>query len=118
MFPWMRLPDSDRELPDGPYTALLLGWMVPLFLGGCGLIAIINHKGIIPDRYGGLLLTGANAIALGMACIGGSFALHCNYIWDRTKYLSGLASAGQATGLLIFIASTAYLIWKVAILGA
>ena len=117
MLPWMRMPDSDSELPDGPYAALLLGWMVPLFLVLFGLTSIIARHGFIPSRYGDLLLEGSNAVALGLACIGGAFALHCSYVWERTKLLAGVASVGQAAGLLLFITGAAVLIWKVGVLG-
>jgi hypothetical protein len=111
----MHMPDSDRELPDGP--ALLLGWMVPLFLVLFGLTSMITRHGFIPSRYGDLLVEGRNAVALGLACIGGAFALHCSYVWERTKSLAGVASVGQAAGLLVFITSAGVLIWKVGILG-
>ncbi len=100
-------PDEDD--PGGCWPITFGGVLAPLLLAAAGLYCLVTQRGVLPGRGHWLTLTGPDAVALGVACLGAALTCHSHYLWGNVRPSGACHYFGQILGLLAFIAGIGYL---------
>ncbi|MBN1491762.1 MAG: hypothetical protein JXA69_17750 [Phycisphaerae bacterium] len=107
--------DASEDLPPGSYQAKWLGGvLLACTLIGYGLACVLVRRGVIPGRTTTLTVTGRNAVAFGILCIGSGVAAHFHlfyyHCWGTTGQLPHFAIWGRTAGLVILAIGTVWLV--------
>ena len=91
------------------------GVLAPIILALIGLRACLTRQATLPGRCGsGMGLTGAPAVALGVAIIAIGLHLHFACFWSVSARLYRWAGIGKVASLLAFLGALGYVGWRVA----
>jgi len=110
--------DDWEDIPtSGPIPKWLGGVLVPIAFIAYGVICFVTGQGDIPGRFGSLSVTGANAVALGVAAVSIGLFLHCHYYWGNIYHLAAFAVLGKIVSLIGMIGGLVFLLIHVGVLG-
>ena len=108
---WSDIPAS------GPIPKWLGGVAVPIAMIVYGVVCFVTGHGDIPGRFGSMSVSGADAVALGLASVCLGAFLHCHYFWGNIFQLAAFAVLGKIVSLIGMIGSLVYLLIHVGVLG-
>lgn len=76
-------------------------------------MCIINRAGAVPGKNGNILLSGTDAVILGIVYISFAAMLHFHYYWGLSdkQELKENFSMGKTSSLVILIVSLAWVAW-------
>jgi len=86
------------------------GVLLPLVLLAIGIYVIIARKGLLVGRSW-RIVTGNQAVALGIAFIGAAVFFHAHAFWAPVGERATVHRHGRVLGALIFVVSFWYVLW-------
>src|SRR5580765_1790260 len=122
---WTRSPHTPTPYDDdfegqpgqGWFFQWILGATLPLGIFAYGISATITRRATFFGSQATMPVTGANAVALGVATISLAVFLHCHYFWGNIYGQAWLAVLGKIISGCGFIAGMGTLIVRVGLLG-
>ena len=110
--------DDWEDIPaSGPIPKWLGGVLVPVAMIAYGIHCFATGHGEIPGRDYSMAVSGANAMAVGMASLSLGLFLHCHYFWGNIFHLAAWAVLGKIVSMIGFICGLGYLLIHVGVLG-
>lgn len=109
---------TERHAPIGhdAWFRWFVGVIVPLAVAAYGIWIVATQQTTI-GRRGALPLTGANAVAIGVAWIAAALFVHCRYFWDELHDSHWLSELGKIVALVIGIGGLGVVLVRNGIFG-
>lgn len=104
----------NNEPRGGETTKWAGGVLAPLPFAGYGLLCMINRIGTVPGRRGdATVLSGIDAVVLGVALLCFAALLHFHFFWGLSKNekLRDHYEYGEFIALVILVPSLAWVTW-------
>lgn len=103
------------DLMGSPWKRWGLGGLAALLLIAYGVRCLVAGRAYLPGRHNGMDVTGALAIAMGMAYTGLGAFLHFRFFWRDHPALWRFAEAGMIASILAVVGALGYVLIKITV---
>ena len=108
--------DWEGQPAQSRFHKWVAGVLIPVVLIAIGVAAIVTQHATL-GRRSALHLSGANAVAIGVAWIAAGVFAHCNYFWGNLLDNHWAAEIGKIVGLLGVVGGLIFALVRNGVLG-